>query len=134
MSKAKETKAKKEVPVKGKQGRPVVAGSKRQARLEAQAAKIAAGGEIKQGRPSNPESKRQARLAAQAARVAAGGEIKVGRPKGSGKEKAEPKVKAKAEPKVKKAKKEPEIEMVFTPEGSDEGVAVDFKASPVALK
>jgi hypothetical protein len=71
-----------------KRGRPVVAGSARQAKLSTRAAKVAAGGSIERGRPSNPESKRQARLAAQAARAAAGVEIKVGRPKGSKKTEA----------------------------------------------
>jgi len=35
-----------------KRGRPVVAGSKRQAVLAMRAAKVAAGGEIKRGRPA----------------------------------------------------------------------------------
>lgn len=35
-----------------KRGRPIVAGSKRQAVLEMRAAKVAAGGEIKRGRPA----------------------------------------------------------------------------------
>jgi hypothetical protein len=64
-----------------KRGRPTVSNSARQAKLAAQAAKVAAGGSIERGRPANPESKRQARLNAQAARKAAGVEVKVGRPK-----------------------------------------------------
>lgn len=62
-------------------GRPVVEGSKRQTRLAAQAAKVAAGGTIAKGRPANPESKRQAKLAEKAAKVAAGITVKAGRPK-----------------------------------------------------
>ena len=64
-----------------RRGRPVVNGSNRQARLEARAARIAAGGSISKGRPSNPNSARQARLAAQEARKASGVVIKPGRPK-----------------------------------------------------
>lgn len=64
-----------------KRGRPVVEGSKRQARLNAQAAKVAAGGTIAKGRPSNPSSKRQAKLADKAAKIAAGITVKAGRPK-----------------------------------------------------
>ena len=36
----------------GKKGRPVVAGSKRQATLAARAAHVAAGGTVKRGRPA----------------------------------------------------------------------------------
>ena len=64
-----------------KRGRPTIAGSARQAKLAARAAKMANGETISRGRPSNPTSKRQARLAAQQARLAAGLEVKVGRPK-----------------------------------------------------
>jgi hypothetical protein len=63
-----------------KRGRPTVSTSARQARLEARAARVAAGGEVKRGRPASNESARQAKLAARAAKVAAGGEIKRGRP------------------------------------------------------
>ncbi len=65
---------------KGSKGRPTVAGSARQARLAARAARVAASGEVKRGRPAVAGSARQAKLAAQAARIAAGGEIKRGRP------------------------------------------------------
>ena len=41
---------------------PVVEGSKRQARLNAQAAKVAAGGTIAKGRPANPSSKRHSKF------------------------------------------------------------------------
>jgi len=64
-----------------RRGRPVVNGSNRQARLEARAARVAAGGSISKGRPSNPSSARQARIAAQEARKASGVVIKPGRPK-----------------------------------------------------
>lgn len=64
-----------------KRGCPVVEGSKRQARLNAQAAKVAAGGTIAKGRPANPSSKRQAKLADKAAKIAAGITVKAGRPK-----------------------------------------------------
>lgn len=71
----------------GKRGRPVVAGSARQTRLEARAARIAAGGSVGKGRPANPTSARQAKLAAKQAKIAAGIEIKRGAPK---KQKSEP--------------------------------------------
>lgn len=64
-----------------RRGRPVVNGSNRQARLEARAARVAAGGSVSKGRPSNPNSARQARLAAQEARKASGISVKPGRPK-----------------------------------------------------
>lgn len=64
-----------------RRGRPVVNGSNRQMRLEARAARVAAGGSISKGRPSNPTSARQARIAAQEARKAAGIVVKPGRPK-----------------------------------------------------
>jgi len=64
-----------------KRGRPTVSGSARQARLEARAARVAAGGEVKRGRPANGNSARQAKLAAKAAKLAAGEMIKRGRPK-----------------------------------------------------
>jgi hypothetical protein len=64
----------------GKRGRPTVSTSARQARLEARAARVAAGGEVKRGRPANTSSARQAKLAAQAAKIAAGETIKRGRP------------------------------------------------------
>lgn len=67
-----------------KSGRPVVAGSKRQAKLAAKAEKEAAGESVKRGRPTVAGSKRQERLAKQAERKASGVEIKPGRPKGSG--------------------------------------------------
>jgi len=63
-----------------KRGRPTVSTSARQARLEARAARVAAGGEVKRGRPASNGSVRQAKLAARAAKVAAGGSIKRGRP------------------------------------------------------
>jgi hypothetical protein len=63
-----------------KRGRPTVSTSARQARLEARAARVAAGGEVKRGRPANTSSARQAKLAAQAAKIAAGETIKRGRP------------------------------------------------------
>ena len=63
-----------------KRGRPTVSGSARQARLEARAARVAAGGEVKRGRPANTSSARQAKLAAKAAKIAAGETIKRGRP------------------------------------------------------
>lgn len=70
----------------GKRGRPVVAGSARQARLDARAQRAAQGLSIGRGRPSNPDSARQAKLAEKAAKLAAGVEIKRGAPK---KQKAE---------------------------------------------
>jgi hypothetical protein len=63
-----------------KRGRPTVSTSARQARLEARAARVAAGGEVKRGRPANTSSARQAKLAIKAAKVAAGEIIKRGRP------------------------------------------------------
>jgi hypothetical protein len=81
-----------------KRGRPTVSTSARQARLEARAARVAAGGEVKRGRPASNESARQAKLAARAAKVAAGGEIKRGRPASAApKATKAPKVKAVAE-------------------------------------
>ena len=81
-----------------KRGRPTVSTSARQARLEARAARVAAGGEVKRGRPASNESARQAKLAARAAKVAAGGEIKRGRPASTTpKATKAPKVKAVAE-------------------------------------
>ncbi len=71
----------------GKRGRPVVAGSARQTRLEARAARAAQGLSIGRGRPANQNSARQARLAAKQAKIAAGIEIKRGAPK---KQKSEP--------------------------------------------
>ena len=65
----------------GKRGRPVVAGSARQARLEARAQRAAQGLSIGRGRPANQNSARQAKLAAKAAKLAAGYEIKRGAPK-----------------------------------------------------
>ena len=65
----------------GKRGRPVVAGSARQARLEARAARAAQGLSIGRGRPASQTSARQAKLAAKAAKIAAGIEIKRGAPK-----------------------------------------------------
>ena len=64
----------------GKRGRPTVSTSARQARLEARAARVAAGGEVKRGRPSSEGSARQAKLAIKAAKIAAGEMIKRGRP------------------------------------------------------
>ena len=64
----------------GKRGRPTVSTSARQARLEARAARVAAGGEVKRGRPANTSSARQAKLAIKAAKIAAGESIKRGRP------------------------------------------------------
>lgn len=69
---------------KKKPGRPVVEGSKRQAKLAARAEKEANGESVKRGRPTVEGSKRQERLAKQAERKASGVEIKPGRPKGSG--------------------------------------------------
>ena len=63
-----------------KRGRPTVEGSARQSRLEARAARVAAGGEVKRGRPANTSSARQAKLAIKAAKLAAGESIKRGRP------------------------------------------------------
>jgi hypothetical protein len=63
-----------------KRGRPTVSNSARQARLEARAARVAAGGEVKRGRPANTSSARQAKLAIKAAKIAAGESIKRGRP------------------------------------------------------
>jgi hypothetical protein len=63
-----------------KRGRPTVSTSARQARLEARAARVAAGGSIGRGRPASEGSARQAKLAARAAKVASGGVIKRGRP------------------------------------------------------
>ena len=63
-----------------KRGRPTVSTSARQARLEARAARVAAGGEVKRGRPANTSSARQAKLAIKAAKIAAGESIKRGRP------------------------------------------------------
>jgi hypothetical protein len=63
-----------------KRGRPTVSTSARQARLEARAARVAAGGEVKRGRPANGSSARQAKLAIKAAKIAAGEIIKRGRP------------------------------------------------------
>ena len=40
------------VKVSSKKGRPVVAGSKRQATLAARAERVAAGGSVKRGRPT----------------------------------------------------------------------------------
>jgi hypothetical protein len=63
-----------------KRGRPTVSTSARQARLEARAARVAAGGSIGRGRPANTGSARQAKLAIKAAKIAAGETIKRGRP------------------------------------------------------
>ena len=65
----------------GKRGRPVVAGSARQARLDARAQRAAAGLSIGRGRPASATSARQAKLAAKQAKIAAGIEIKRGAPK-----------------------------------------------------
>ena len=65
----------------GKRGRPVVAGSARQTRLEARAARAAQGLSVGRGRPASQTSARQAKLAAKAAKLAAGIEIKRGAPK-----------------------------------------------------
>lgn len=65
----------------GKRGRPVVAGSARQTRLEARAARAAQGLSVGRGRPASQTSARQAKLAAKAAKIAAGIEIKRGAPK-----------------------------------------------------
>ena len=63
-----------------KRGRPTVSTSARQTRLEARAARVAAGGEVKRGRPASTGSARQAKLAIKAAKIAAGETIKRGRP------------------------------------------------------
>jgi hypothetical protein len=63
-----------------KRGRPTVSTSARQARLEARAARVAAGGSVGRGRPASEGSARQAKLAARAAKIASGGVIKRGRP------------------------------------------------------
>jgi len=63
-----------------KRGRPTVSTSARQARLEARATRVAAGGEVKRGRPASTGSARQAKLAIKAAKIAAGEMIKRGRP------------------------------------------------------
>jgi hypothetical protein len=65
----------------GKRGRPVVAGSARQTRLDARAQRAAQGLSIGRGRPASQTSARQAKLAAKAAKLAAGIEIKRGAPK-----------------------------------------------------
>ena len=65
----------------GKRGRPVVAGSARQTRLDGRAQRAAAGLSIGRGRPANQNSARQAKLAAKQAKIAAGIEIKRGAPK-----------------------------------------------------
>lgn len=64
-----------------KRGRPVSNTSARQARLEARAARAAAGGSIGRGRPANGDSARQQKLAERAAKMAAGEVIKRGAPK-----------------------------------------------------
>ena len=66
---------------KGPRGRPVVAGSIRQAKLEAQKARLAAGGKLEKGRPENPNSVRQMKMAERTALLAAGVVIKRGRKK-----------------------------------------------------
>jgi hypothetical protein len=71
----------------GKRGRPVVAGSARQVRLDARAQRAAQGLSTGRGRPASQTSARQAKLAAKAAKIAAGIEIKRGAPK---KTKSEP--------------------------------------------
>jgi hypothetical protein len=71
----------------GKRGRPVVAGSARQTRLDARAQRAAQGLSTGRGRPASQTSARQAKLAAKAAKIAAGIEIKRGAPK---KQKSEP--------------------------------------------
>ena len=63
-----------------KRGRPTVSTSARQARLEARAARVAAGGSVGRGRPACEGSARQAKLAARASKIASGGVIKRGRP------------------------------------------------------
>ena len=65
----------------GKRGRPVVAGSARQTRLEARAQRAAQGLSIGRGRPANQNSARQVKLTIKAAKLAAGIEIKRGAPK-----------------------------------------------------
>ena len=65
----------------GKRGRPVVAGSARQSRLDARAQRAAQGLSTGRGRPASTTSARQAKLAAKAAKIAAGIEIKRGAPK-----------------------------------------------------
>lgn len=62
-----------------RRGRPANPQSNRQARLSAQAARVAAGGTISKGRPAVAGSARQQRLAEKAARIAAGEVIKRGR-------------------------------------------------------
>jgi len=64
-----------------KRGRPTLAGSARQLKLQAQAERVANGGTIHRGRPANPTSKRQLHLAEVAAKVSNGITIRVGRPK-----------------------------------------------------
>ena len=63
-----------------KRGRPTVSTSARQARLEARATRVAAGGSVGRGRPASEGSARQAKLAIKAAKIAAGETIKRGRP------------------------------------------------------
>ena len=63
-----------------KRGRPTVSTSARQARLEARAARVAAGGSVGRGRPASEGSARQAKLAARAERIANGGTVRRGRP------------------------------------------------------
>ena len=86
-----------------KRGRPTVSTSARQARLEARAARVAAGGSVGRGRPANEGSARQAKLAARAAKIEAGGMIKRGRP-------ASTTPKAVKAPKVKAVAAEVEVE------------------------
>ena len=86
-----------------KRGRPTVSTSARQARLEARAARVAAGGSVGRGRPASEGSARQAKLAARAAKVASGGVIKRGRP-------ASAAPKAVKAPKVKAVAAEVEVE------------------------
>jgi hypothetical protein len=64
----------------GKRGRPVVAGSARQTRLDARAQRAAQGLSTGRGRPASQTSARQSKLAAKAAKIAAGETIKRGRP------------------------------------------------------
>jgi hypothetical protein len=62
-----------------RRGRPANPQSNRQARLSAQASRVAAGGTISKGIPAVEGSARQQRLAEKAARIAAGEVIKRGR-------------------------------------------------------
>jgi hypothetical protein len=70
-----------EVKTVVRRGRPIVASSARQVRLEIRAQKVVQGLSVDRGRPTNTQSARQIKLAEKAAKIAAGIEIKRGAPK-----------------------------------------------------